>query len=92
MRARKAGVPFALTTGDVVIPPVCPVLGISLYTGRQGGGDHSPSLELIDPARGYVTGNVLVICALVKRIKSDATVEELEALVAFYEGLERRAR
>jgi hypothetical protein len=73
---------------DIHIPAVCPALGISVYTGDSRlGGTHSPSLELIDPARGYVAGNVVILSALARRIGSDAAPAELLAIADFYEAL-----
>ncbi|MCP1937389.1 hypothetical protein J2R95_003184 [Bradyrhizobium japonicum] len=54
---------------------VCPVLGIDMKFG--GDRDNSPSLDRIEPAKGYVKGNVAFISDRANRIKSDATLEEL---------------
>lgn len=85
-RAAKAGVPFALTRADIVIPTHCPVLGIELVRriGRKGGADSSPSLDRVIPSLGYVPGNVVVVSRRANRIKTDATTEELEAVADFY--------
>lgn len=82
-RARKAGLPFTITLENIQIPDRCPVLGISMRRGK-GNGNHqpcSPTLDRIDPEKGYVPGNVWVICYKANRMKSDATIEELELLV-----------
>ena len=77
-RAREAGVPFTIGVEDIVIPTHCPILGIPLFrTKGRGGGDNSPSLDRIEPERGYVPGNVIVISNRANRLKSDATVKEL---------------
>ena len=86
-RAKKRGIPFNITVEDIVIPDVCPVLGIELEFNRGGRGasrDTSPSLDKVVPALGYVKGNVLIVSNRANRIKSDATVPELEAVAAFY--------
>jgi len=41
----------------------------------------SPSLDRINPALGYVKGNVWVISFKANAIKQNATVQELELLV-----------
>ena len=93
-RASRDGIPFALTIADIVIPTHCPILGLPLYpaTGSRGGGDHSPSLDRIEPARGYVPGNIIVISNRANRLKSDATIEELRAIASFYATFSRGVR
>jgi hypothetical protein len=82
-RARQFGLPFALTESDVVIPSHCPVLGIPLARGDGARTDASPTLDRIEPARGYVAGNVAVISWRANRIKSDGSLSELERIVAW---------
>jgi len=45
--------------------------------------DASPSLDRINNLLGYVKGNVHVISMKANRIKTDATVEELEQVVSY---------
>lgn len=82
-RARKAGVPFDLNRDDIVIPDVCPVLGIKLQRGTGSWGTASPSLDRIVPAKGYVKGNVRVISWRANDIKKDAGPGELLALYEY---------
>lgn len=79
-RAAKRGVPFHLVVADVLIPEVCPVLGIPLRRGQgsHGGQDTSPSLDCFFPELGYVPGNVFVISNRANTIKNNATLQELE--------------
>jgi hypothetical protein len=83
-RAKKDGVPFTLTREDIHIPDRCPVLGIALEIGGIGGSDNSPELDKVIPALGYVPGNVVVISRRANRIKSNATLEELQKIASFY--------
>lgn len=48
---------------------------------RQAG----PTLDRIDVARGYVAGNVGIICWRCNRIKSDALLKEIKSIVAYME-------
>lgn len=82
-RAREQDLPFDLTVFDIIIPEVCPVLGITLVMGDGRSRDHSPSLDKIDPARGYVKGNVQVISDLANRMKQNACPEQLLAFSAW---------
>jgi len=65
----------------------CPVLGTlldwSLLRGNGNGAiPNSPSLDRIDPSKGYVKGNVWVISYRANAIKNDATHEELKRVTA----------
>ena len=82
-RARRAGVPCTITPADIVIPKVCPVLGITMTRGSGRHIDSSPSLDRIIPELGYVPGNVAVISWRANRIKSDASAEELQKISAW---------
>jgi len=84
-RAGKRGIPFDLTLEDVVIPTHCPVLGLPLYrnTGGRAQGPNSPTVDRINPALGYVRGNVRVLSSRANAIKSDATPEELLRVAAY---------
>jgi hypothetical protein len=85
-RARKYGLPFSIEIKDIVIPSVCPVLGLPLvfHTERSPNRmarPNAPSVDRIIPAAGYVPGNVRVISWRANDIKGNATFEELEAVV-----------
>lgn len=93
VRARAAEVPFTILVKDIVIPTNCPILGIPLFTKKgKGGGDNSPSLDRIEPSRGYVPGNIIVISNRANRLKSDASIEELRSIASFYATFERHVR
>jgi hypothetical protein len=86
-RARELNLPFDIEPADIVIPEVCPVLGIPLYTSKREKGmvmDHSPTLDKIVPEKGYVKDNVLVVSHKANSMKRDATIEEMIKLVNFY--------
>lgn len=84
MRARRDGVPFDLKKEDIIIPNICPVLGIPLKVGTRKEHDNAPSLDKKIPKLGYVKGNVRVISYRANRIKNDATIEELEKVLAYF--------
>lgn len=88
-RAKKFGVPFGITLEDIVIPEVCPILGIKFgnYRGKGRGGfkADAPSLDRIIPSKGYVRGNICVISNKANLIKRDSTAEELRAILAYIE-------
>jgi hypothetical protein len=86
-RGKRDGIEFSLQPEDIVVPAVCPVLGLKLQRGTTKFRDNSPSLDRIDNSKGYLKGNVIVVSQLANRIKSNATVEQLCKVAEFYKGL-----
>jgi hypothetical protein len=74
-RAARKGLDFTIEVEDVIVPALCPVLGIPMKIG--GDKSDSPSIDRIDSKKGYVKGNIIVISHRANRIKTDATWEEL---------------
>lgn len=95
-RAKRDGLPFYIKIEDVVIPEICPVLGIRLEfspgPGGRGFGDSSPSLDKIVPSLGYVPGNIRVISYRANSLKKDATADELRAVLDYVERETERVR
>jgi hypothetical protein len=82
-RAVKDGLPFDITLDDIIVPEMCPVLGISIAKNSSRCQPNSPSLDKIIPQNGYVKGNVEVISHKANTIKSNATIEELEKVLEY---------
>ena len=61
----------------------CPIFGIDLVFGDSGFRENSPSIDRIDSTKGYTVDNIQIISWKANRIKSYATVEELEMIVAY---------
>lgn len=86
-RSKKVGIEFDLKLEDIVIPEKCPLLGIKLEMNKEQKGrgsalDSSPSLDRIDPKKGYVRSNVKVISMLANMIKSRATPDQIKLLAS----------
>ena len=84
--AKTKGVAFDLELSDIVIPNVCPALGIPIVkTSTEGIGrtDNSPSVDRLDPTKGYVKDNVRIVSWRANKLKGDATPEELEKIAAY---------
>jgi hypothetical protein len=79
--AKRRNLEFSIDILDIVIPKICPVLGIELVWDK--GNDFCPSLDRKDNAIGYVRENIMVISGRANRIKSDATQRELEAILRY---------
>ena len=77
-RSNKKGIPFDIELSDIIIPEICPVLGIEINPtlGRGGRKNNSASLDKFIPELGYVKGNVQVISWRANRLKSDGLPEE----------------
>ena len=82
-RAKRKGIDFDLSRDDLVVPPICPVLGIELFVAGGKRTANSPSLDRIDNARGYTKDNVRIISFRANALKNDATVDELEKIVDY---------
>ena len=86
--AKSERVEFTIKFEDLVVPLVCPVLGITLDLSgapRAGGvaADNSPSIDRINPERGYVAGNVAIISWLANRLKSNGSADQHEAIAKY---------
>lgn len=77
-RASRKGLDFNLESPPT-IPERCPALGLVLTPGGRRR-DTSPSLDRIDPTRGYVKGNVRVISDRANRLKGNRSIQEVQAL------------
>ena len=88
-RARLKGWEFDLTENDITIPEYCPVLGMKLeiHHGNKKHEDNSVSVDRINSTKGYVKNNIIIVSQKANQIKSDATVDELNAVARFYSKL-----
>lgn len=83
-RAKEKNIPFELTVDDIYIPDYCPILGIKLIVGKmQGPDDYSPSLDRIIPEKGYTKSNIKIISMKANRMKSNATMQDVEKLLHY---------
>lgn len=90
-RAKARGIPCdsqVLTVAYIMDwirqTPNCPCCGKPLDYGYKEDAtlkDNSPSIDRFIPGKGYVLGNVAIICWRCNNLKRDATIEELEAVV-----------
>lgn len=79
-RAKKKGLEFSIDLEDIVIPDICPVLGIPLDRRDM---QHSPSLDRFDSSKGYTKDNICVISFRANSIKQDATFDEIMAVMEY---------
>lgn len=88
-RAMLKGIEFSITINDIVVPAVCPVLGIPLVVNENSAKENSPTLDRVDVSKGYVAGNIFVISARANRLKNDASLDEMRAVIAYAEQIMR---
>ena len=86
-RAKKSGARFSITVEDLDYPTHCPVLGLRLKRGQGQATDHSPTVDRLNPRRGYVPGNVVVVSMRANRLKGDGTLHDLMRITAFLQHL-----
>lgn len=82
MRARKHGLDHTITLGWLVAAAndMCPLLEVPLsYNNTRSHGD-SAAVDRIDSTKGYIPGNCWVISMLANRIKTNATVDQIETV------------
>lgn len=82
VRARKRQREFSIEISDVIVPPYCPMLGIKIDSSWGGTAQNNAdraataSLDRIDPDKGYVKGNVVVLSYRANMIKGDGSAED----------------
>ena len=90
IRAQKKSIPHTIDASylEKIWPKdnMCPVLGSKFEMGYKNGKskNFSPSLDRIITKKGYVYGNLVIISDIVNRLKSDATLEDMEKILKFY--------
>jgi hypothetical protein len=86
-RAAAKGLPCsdALFAKIKANPPTrCVCCGAAFdYSLDKGHNNASASFDRVDNTRGYVEGNLAVICRRCNRIKADATADELSLIAAY---------
>jgi hypothetical protein len=89
-RAKRDSREFTIREEDILIPRFCPVLGMELVIGGpQSQKDNSPSIDRVDSTRGYTPDNIKVISCRANTLKSNATIEELEAVLSYMKDCSR---
>jgi hypothetical protein len=91
-RAKRRGIEFTITAADVQMDENCPCCArkMQMRSGPAGKGPlpSSPSLERIDGTKGYIPGNVVILCWRCNEIKRNATLDELRTIVTWLESVQ----
>ena len=81
--AKRRGIEYSLSMGDINIPTHCPLLNIPLeYRDLSVPADFNnnnwATVDRIDNTKGYVPGNVWIISRLANNMKNSASLDQLE--------------
>ncbi len=84
-RAKSYNIEFTISKDDIIIPDICPILGIELISSTGHISMNSPTLDKIDPLKGYIPGNIQVISNRANLLKSNFTIDEVKLLLKWME-------
>jgi len=89
-RSSLAKVPFELTKDEMreifeKSGDKCSIFGFKyIKNANKNNRDYAPSLDRINPKKGYTKENTIVVSMLANRIKTDATIEQIGKVYNFY--------
>jgi len=90
-RAKRKGIEHTITVDDISIPEYCPILGVKIeWTPEGKAGPNNPSIDRIDPTKGYTPDNICVVSVRANTIKNDGTLEEHRKIVEFLEKIQEQ--
>jgi hypothetical protein len=89
-RANRSNLAFEIERSDIIIPDLCPVLGIKLYRESRENWHHAPSIDRVDNTKGYLKDNIMIISRRANILKKDATFDELIMVGKFYSELKEK--
>ena len=87
--ANARGLECALTPEDINIPKHCPCCQRELSFNTARWKSNSYSIDRIDSTKGYIRGNVAVICYRCNMLKSNATADELSMIAKWIRSASR---
>ena len=84
-RAKLRDIPFEIAIKDIVWTDACPCCGHPFVLGSpvKRPVPLTPSLDRKVPEKGYVPGNIVVLCHRCNTLKRDASVAEIETLLTW---------
>lgn len=73
-RAKEGNIEFSISPADILVPEFCPYLETKFSFENKAT---IPSLDRIDPTKGYIKGNIQVISWMANQMKNNASIEQL---------------
>ncbi len=93
--AKKNAIPFDMSAlGQLMDPPSthCALCKLSLdYTFGTGKRAAGPSIDRVVPSKGYVAGNLAILCNSCNVMKGSATAEQHRQIADFIDGYKAAA-
>ena len=83
IRAKKDVVICSVNPEDVLIPKRCPVFHTEFFSGTRQNHLDSPSLDRVNPDKGYTKDNICVISWKANKMKSDGTEAEHRSIAEY---------
>lgn len=75
MQSRK--IFYDIDPCDIIVPDTCPICEVKMQPSNQRGGSvTSPTLDKVIPNKGYVKGNIAVICKGCNSLKGKGSASE----------------
>lgn len=90
-RAKLKNVPCDLTSKQImkIMHSTCPVFGTPfVYSGNKVVNEYSPSIDRIDPKKGYTIDNIVIISIKANQIKSAYTSADLMKVAQWLKSIE----
>lgn len=85
-RAKDYGVECSITASDLNYPKNCECCGSEMEIGTKPNGyptKNSPSVDRIDPSKGYTQENIGFLCYRCNVLKKDGSIEEFEKIISY---------
>jgi len=75
-RSKSRGIEFNIELSDLTVPDYCPLLEVKIDNFNPDNGYHA-SIDRINPTKGYIKGNVMVVSFRANRLKNNSSSSEL---------------
>lgn len=76
-RSLKKNITFDISINDIIVPEYCPALNIKLIKSTNRLSSNSPSIDRINPNKGYTKDNIQILSFKANAMKNNASKEEL---------------
>ena len=77
-RAKRKHFAFNILLSDIVIPKLCPVFNVPLVRNTN----YAPSVDRINPKKGYIKRNIRVISKRANTLRNNGTIAEFKMVIA----------